>query len=129
MVYVVTYGAYSSYGISGVYSTEELAKEAAGEHGMVEYYALDEADDAYGPWLVRMSKDGHVNEVYRDPTPSHGGWFDRDMKGATGSAVFAVFIVWARTQEQAIKGANEQRTQVLAAGRWGENGALAANRL
>jgi hypothetical protein len=115
IIYVVTHGEYSSYGISGVYSTEEKARAAAGEHGVVEYYPLDEDCTGYAPWYVEMERDGTTTRrVFIDPTPSATGWLFRTFKGHRTIVV----TVWAHNREQAIKAANEKRAQTLALGMW-----------
>lgn len=114
-VYVVEFGEYSSRGVSGVYSTMERAREAAGEEGDISAFALDDADDAYTPWSVIMDKDGRVSRFSVRCTWQDASFLER----AFGThRRYAHFIVWARTKEQAIKAANEKRGQTIAMGLW-----------
>ena len=115
IIYVVTAGEYSSYYICGVYSTEEKAfavAESVG--GTVEYYPLDDIDRGIlAPRMVEIDKHGNVrpNGYLGKITSSQvQSFITRDGVGR--------FSVIARSQDHAIKAANEIRGQLLAMDRW-----------
>jgi len=112
LVYVVTSGEYSSYGIHGVYSTEALAKadveRLGGGSATVEYYVLDNRDDVRGPWEVSFQRDGTVLAAGRARTLGPD-WIGR---------VEAHVYVWARDEAQAIKAGVERWTQIVSTFGW-----------
>lgn len=113
IVYVVTAGEYSSYGICGVYSTLEMAEKVAADWGSVEWYALDDSDDTYRPWMVRMRKTGDHAEAHPSTAPNSINVIFRGRKDMH-------ITVWAKTEQQAIKAANERRAWLIAEGIWSE---------
>ena len=116
-IYVVTSGEYSDYGIDGMYSTLEKATEAAGRiRGRVEWYALDDSDDAYGPWAVEIQKNGDGAHAERAQEPEAPSVIIRGRKSM-------VLTVMVRTEAQAIKVANERRAFLIASGIWSDEGA------
>ena len=117
MVFVVTSGVYSDYGICGVYSTLEQAEEIVGpgpqdEYGRrVEWYALDDADDAYGPWSVTIARTGEEASAYREEELPNPGVIFRGRERA-------LIHLMAHNEEQATKAANEKRSFLIASGVW-----------
>ena len=111
-IYVVTSGEYSSYGIVAVYSS---LKKALGGGGRVETYVLNDPNSepiVRRLWQVRMTRDGKVDGHYsNDIERGQKCLPPRLWNGAY------LFQVMAKTEKQAIKAANEQRTQLMALNR------------
>ena len=131
-IYVVTKGDYSDYTIHGVYSTEELADEAAvlysdsSDDAEVETYELDDMPDhvpGQKPWTVRMDKGGNAYstsrasvdcfDVYNSMCGPSGGTNSWDK---SPDAMW--FNVWAKDMKHAVKIANERRVQLIATDQW-----------
>lgn len=126
-IYLVSTGNYSNYGILAAFSTEEKAKELlailkkdSDECG-IEEYELDPEVGDFTQYSVFMKKDGsllgktYTAKVYF-PTPSHA-WSTVDSDHPEG---YMNYVVIAKSEEQAIKSANEVRAQAIAMETWGK---------
>lgn len=136
-LYVVTSGEYSDYRIVGIFDDERLAlalcnpdADPATTYGpRIETWELNHNADRIRAGLkkfrVALWRDGSVRYVYDDAfddvtsEASAGSLVWRGERQPDGSyqqrAYFEVSVV-ARTEDQAIKAANERRAQYLAAG-------------
>jgi len=130
-VYAVSAGAYSDYRVVAIFTTEELAKDfmttvTDTTYNDIEEYALnpksaDLVRRGYSVWAVLMTQDGTVVRTHNgvnsyDVTDSEGFYW---WRGPRGEPVLRS-VAWAKTEKQAIKIANDRRTQLIASGRWGE---------
>lgn len=137
-VWVVEQGSYSDYRVVGVYTSRKAAKtvaekiNAADDWGeaTVDKWPLNPGADAINegrePYMIQMLRDGTVEEV------KTGRWSGYNMCGSLqiwrrskapaykGKGVPDCLrgTVFARDPEHAIKIANEQRTQLIAANKW-----------
>ncbi len=123
LVYLVTSGEYSDYGVDAVFSTREAAVAFAAEKAenrwnvrWVEVYPLDNPDGAgiRRPWSVELY---YATGDLRDAVPE-SNWaldpIDREPwvgKRAYDVATMFRVTVLADTEEQAVKAANERRVQ------------------
>lgn len=132
LVYLVSSGAYSSYGINAVFSTLEKARAAYPdehkegrcssticEHSQIEVYTLDGCETDRRPWHVSMFYgSGDVIEVWGED-----GWDLTELDQERRPEVWVHPIegqdkrerftcsVTASSKKQAIKAANERRAQ------------------
>lgn len=123
-VYLVTTGDYSSYGVVAVYSTQEKAQKLVDlmKDGDIEEYDLDMETGEYTRWMISMSKDGSIcwktskDTVFHPESPSY------HLNSVPNSKIkkekYLLYIVTCKTEEQAIKAANEVRTQLIALNKW-----------
>jgi len=130
-VYILTEGDYSDYHIIGVYSTRELAQEAA-DAGFVrvsvysdydiEEHNLDENSPPFGMkcWRVRMLRNGDtLGDVERGDIGGHGSMSDYIILTSRRKLTDeAYFFMWARDEKHAVKIANERRAQLIANNNW-----------
>lgn len=130
-VYIVTSGCYSDYGICGVYSTEEAARASMGkvtrDGPWLEEWVLDpeEAErSGYSAYRVLMLRDGTVESVERQ-SGIHGDMdcnvWERSMAPAFQGKDIQDCLdcrVAARSEEHAVKIANEKRTMKIALNEW-----------
>lgn len=122
VVYVVTSGCYSDYGIEAAFSTLEKAEEHIGTRESdvrIELYVLDEpgaAPPVRRPWHVQMyldgSRDGQFSSPYSDDIHP---WQSREAIGKIltwkGSKRTVLRVdCWAENEQQAVKIANDIRT-------------------
>ena len=134
IVYVVTSGSYSGYGIDSIFDSKELAqayidsfkKERYNEFNGIEEWELNpyESDLKAGrnAYFLRMDKDGNIKDLsHSDSTYGHRG----------GSSISFVHTkdwmnvyCFANNTIHAIKIANEKRIQILALNKWGEDNPL-----
>jgi hypothetical protein len=148
-VYVVTSGCYSDYGIEAVFSDREAASRycklrnadmsdgGSDSHDYrIEEWPVDEEPVEDLPnglrgFRVRISKDGEVSKVHSysvaDVRIGYIRFYEADSRGWGYSQEFTgiesvSFPILARGEEQAIKIANEKRAQLVALGRWGQEG-------
>lgn len=119
-IYVCTKGSYSDYHICGVFDDKKLAKEfckkfckdAEIEEWEINPYRMELNND-YTPYLVIMSIDGNVIKIE-----------DTEFDGLSMNSPYINYhnnmcvIVIAKSEEHAIKIANEHRTQLIALNRW-----------
>lgn len=128
-IYLVSSGSYSDYGILGAFSTEEkaqklltiLQKQSDGECG-IEEYDLDPEVGNFTQYSVFMKKDGSLlaetysTKVFFPEAPKT--WFAVNSDYPEG---YMNYITIAKSETQAIKAANEHRTQAIAMETWGVN--------
>lgn len=135
MIYVVTSGSYSDYGINAVYDSRELAEAAtAGKSDYeIEEYPLNpgEAEHRQGRslWHVAMHHDGSVvttsdfGLMWANPPEDRIFIEQQRIAGSLSfdteiiDFVFEVYA-WARDETHAIKIANERRAEWIASERW-----------
>lgn len=132
LIYLVTSGQYSDYGVDAVFSTREAAvafaaevREPSYEARVVEVYTLDDPTGATSshrrPWRVQLyyatgdaieakaEQHWYLDETVDEEDKAWVGpntYFD----GPNGPTRFVVTVM-AETEEQAIKAANERRVQ------------------
>ena len=119
IVYIVTCGEYSDYGIVAVFSKKEPAKEycrRGGEGYQVEEYTLDEPlPDVF--IRVIMAHDGSVVNVSRGVLREPGfEWFCNTKVGEA-----MTWTVKTDDDKRAIKVTNEKRSQIIALNIWGNS--------
>jgi hypothetical protein len=138
-IYLVTAGEYSDYSIYGVYSTKELAEEAAEQfniRGGIETWDLDAIPD-HPPgkvmWIVNMRKDGslvaegayrngvRIGEANRIEYAPRWEYDGRKKDYGRGVTAYVSFYMWAEDKEHAVKIANERRAQLIATNEWTED--------
>lgn len=129
--WTVEFGEYSGRFVSGVYSSEENAKIAAGDAGDVTEFDLDIGISMHRagmcPFWVEMGKNGDVRQVktcgfLTQIQPS----FRLALSGSAYPARIALSewvyhiagSTWAKDEQHAVKIANEYRVQILASGEW-----------
>lgn len=136
-IYVVTAGAYSDYGIVGVFDNKELAEKLAKHgNGEVEEWDLnpeyaDYRKQGFSSFLVIMSKGGIVVKFEEDLKVDlylQPEYFLTMKKAYTQeNTAFPALSrneillrgnLIEKTPEQAIKIVNEKRIRLLAEGRW-----------
>lgn len=121
-IFVITSGCYSDYGISGIYSTRELAEEALGgekdEDGYgsrIEEFTLDpgvaELREGLIAWQIWMSREGNTERAEKC---GYRG-VERSVE-VYGLPRTLRVTCWATDKKHAIKITNEHRLQQLAAG-------------
>ena len=141
IIYVVTSGSYSDYGIEAVFMKKVAAEmfiriaEAAGEtdYNIEEHEA---ADDRFGPesaqHFIRAGKpyrvilteggdlwsDGLVGYHFREAMRDEVKFIRLGRNDETSGAEF---YLWAKSKEAAIKVANERRSFILANNLWGKD--------
>ncbi len=132
-VYVVTQGEYSSYEISAICSTREKAeyvKKYLKDANDIQEWDLDDFESGpqdTKPYAVSMRKNGDVTYT-RITTPLNNNtdnrfyldnWseIDKDNGIYNPNVVFS-FRVWAKSEVQAIKAANEKRAIMIASNLW-----------
>lgn len=122
-VYLVSRGDYSDYHVCGAYSTQENAERAKAIYSggysdaCIETRDLDSFEDipeGLLPYLVKMRRDGTVDEVARESADGRCGhdW------APYGDGESVAFYMLARDEEHAIKIANERRGQLIAMNEW-----------
>jgi len=121
-VYICTDGEYSDYHICGVFDDKELAEKLAAKVGAnVETWTLNplelELREDYGAWFVRMAKNGDTVQCY--PTKyeevlDYGEAVRFD--GNNNSWLYC----FAKSEEHAVKIANEKRVRLIANNEWAE---------
>lgn len=130
-VYLVTDGDYSDYHVVAAFTTEALAEAFVAWYGsgLVEEYELDEVPqlmrDGTHQYHVRMWRDGDC-EVERassfDLEPTTYSFRCAPRFGRISRHYehnLSVYVI-TKSKEQAVKIANETRTQLIANGQWPE---------
>lgn len=130
VVYLVSSGSYSSYGIEAVFDDRALAEayvaeREGGEIGIEEYELNPNADNIRAgirTHSVRLDRAGNLISHWQ----SYGVFTEPDRVGYSyrtfsprieGKAHYFEAYVVAKTKEQAIKAANERRAIWIAAGK------------
>jgi hypothetical protein len=127
-IYVVTEGCYSDYSIRGVFDNKELAEEYASQiNGQVETYSLNTADNmlerGYRHYVVHMHESGEVIDVRQYGCKIQSCWHVSCNRSGNGYYDGnASFYVCSKSEEGAIKVANERRAQLIALNRWRKEG-------
>lgn len=125
-VYILTAGKYSDYRIIEVFSTIQKAKDfihavPEEDYNEVEEYMIDPPtvtliNRGYRLWNVWMLRDGTVKYIStEDVTTSKVGYFISSV-GPDRQQNRLCSIVWAKTEEQAIKITNERRISIIISG-------------
>lgn len=131
MIYVVTCGSYSSYGIEAIFSTRKLAQAFIDgimnpyDTMRIEEWELDphikDLKKGRKAYRVTISKEGEVGEVSNENSTyilnkvEHGfppGISFQDNKKVMNCSC------WANDEKHAIKIANEKRIQFIALNKW-----------
>ena len=133
VLYVVTSGEYSDYGICAIFDNVKAAKKYCldlkpewGKHGCrIELFPLNPGKKYYGgraPYFIVIRKDGQIISAQEDWGMKEG---PRQRWPALGLDV--TYNAWddslgmriiAKSKKQAIKTANERRAQIVALNRW-----------
>ena len=135
-IYLVTEGSYSSYGVVAAFSTREKAEglvelmrdDKRRDDPCVEEYELDPEYGDYEVWKVCMKIDGSLidtpnksqeilpfSPIYNVLKMSH---FDKKSRTEKIDYLYLNYCAICKSKEQAIKSANEIRTQLIALDRW-----------
>lgn len=134
-VYLVTSGSYSDYGIEAVFSTAEKAEAYRWNRAddvRIEEYELDVGCDLVAQGLrtytVVMRRDGSLQSAIRNAYPAFENdiyrpqsWADNTISVFTGLSDLAdtwEFHIQTKSEEQALKIANERRGMMLATETW-----------
>jgi hypothetical protein len=136
IIYLVTSGSYSDYGIDAAFSTEAKANQYIAhykdnnnyymEMGIEEYELdvhTDRLDQGYLPYMVQITYGGDVlkaEEIKRSLTESGVHFYGRRKDDNTH-----LNLSWygqAKSKEHAIKIASEKRSQAIALNMWGDTG-------
>jgi hypothetical protein len=133
-VFIVTEGKYSDYEIVAVFSTREKAEEflSANKYGQIEVFDIDPEfwapPDGMELWSLVMEKDGRVEYIQtRFNSPFNNSYATkyklvdagrRSHKPGSGRVYSLKWEGWAKSEEHAIKAANEVRAQLIANNEW-----------
>jgi hypothetical protein len=135
-IYAVSAGCHSDYRVVALFTTVELAEEFMAAVPCADYNSIDEFDldpktadlirRGYSIWRVLMLRDGTTERVDRkDVSLSEVTDVGRHLWRRSRMPHFfmkvpdcLVSTVWAKSEEGAVKIANEQRTQMIASGEW-----------
>jgi len=136
-IYAVNAGSYSDYRIIAIFSTMEKANEfmaavPSRDYNDVEIFDLDPNTSdlikrGYAIWRINMLKDGTTESI----TKSDADIYSVTRTGTTmwwrtkapfykdkGVPDCLISTVWAKTEKQAVKIANEHRLKMIALGQW-----------
>lgn len=119
-IYVCTEGCYSDYHICGVFDNRELAEKFAETFDCgIEEWPVNpfrkELGEGYKPYLVLMDRDGQAEVRQEADTYS----LDRLGTPSFGASDWMWLHCMAKSEEHAVKIANEHRTRLIALGQWG----------
>ena len=137
-VFAVNSGSYSDYRVNALFSSRKLAEEymktfPLGDPNEIEVFELDPpgvdlVHRGYSVWRVLMLEDGTTEEVERTANSyydvEHAGistiWKRSEAPFYKGKGTPDAMDsrVWAKTEKQAVKIANEKRVQMIANGEW-----------
>lgn len=135
-LYAVSRGSYSDYGVVAIFSTKEKAEEymlfvPSDDYNDIETYELDpgvvdKIRKGYSPWFVIMLRDGTTEEVRRQEVSSYSigssAWIHRrsTLPSRVQHSLPDCIVVhtMAKSEEHAVKIANEKRVQFIANGEW-----------
>ena len=136
-IYAVNSGSYSDYRVVALFSTSKgaadfMASVTDGDYNTVEEYDLDpDTTDlvkrGYSIWRVYMLKDGTTERIDRSGVNIYDVnnigayiWKRTEAPAYIGKVVQDCLLstVWAKTEKQAVKIVNEQRTQMISNGQW-----------
>lgn len=133
IIYIVTSGSYSDYGINAVFSTKELAQKYIDAFEKQSFEGFDIEEWELNPFATDLSKgrkpfnilmdiDGNVEKIESKPSyfffnerisyiNAHQAYWNNE-KDLLQIAIFA------NDETHAVKIANEKRTQIIALNRW-----------
>lgn len=136
-IYAVNAGSYSDYRVVALFSTLILAREFMAavpdsEYNDIEEYELnpktaDLIKRGYSVWCVHMLRDGTTERVFKLSTGTYDVsnvgysiWKRTEAPAFKGMGIPDCLLstVWAKTDKQAVKIANEHRVQMIANGEW-----------
>ena len=124
ILYVVCSGGHEDYGVDAIFSTEEKAQafinaRAGGDPDryLIEYHSLDKAEYERCPWEVVLGRGGAVIRVERARLAE-----PHRLESKHTSARYLHVTVWAKTEGEAIKAANEILAWTIAQGMWEKPG-------
>jgi len=128
-IYVVTSGEYSDYGIDAIFTSKELAQKFVDSFNSG-YFNIEEWDldpnathlkQNRKPYFLRIDK---LGEVYDIESPSSAYGFKQEIAESTISYTHDKSLMniycFANDEINAVKIANEKRSQILAANLWGK---------
>lgn len=133
-LYAVSQGEYSSYGISAIFDSQELAQlfidsfGGSGDKMRIEPYELNKFEtqirQGFKPYKVFISKDGNAKAYISDN--SHRTMSDKiywdyvhDLKLFYKMFGFSLTVYcFAKNKKHAIKIANDKRLQLLTDNQW-----------
>ena len=127
MIYVVTSGEYSDYGIDAMFDDKELAQDfidsfnPSYDEMRIEEYELNpygqEIRKGCKPYFIRMTREGSAHGIHTEDSA-----YGFDGIGTVGyDAHGDMYIyVFAKDEKHATKICNEKRTQIIANNKWGE---------
>lgn len=138
-IYAVTSGEYSDYRIVALFSTPELAREFMAAVPDYDYNKIKEFElnpntadlirRGYSVWSVHMLRDGTTERVSRQDVGTyevsnigHRIWRRTEAPAYKGKGIPDILtsMVWAKSEEGAVKIVNEHRAQMIANGQWNE---------
>ena len=127
-VYVVTSGSYSAYGIEIIWSTKELAEEYLAKYpdGRIEEWDMDNPN-AIGMmrgscfmYCVQMNHDGTIRHIAKGDREYFD--IDEEVRIVRNHKDHADVYFWmdkiCKSEEHAVKIANDKRRQIIAEGNW-----------
>lgn len=135
-VYAVNAGSYSGYHIAALFSSKQLAIEymvaVGGVYNEVEEFELDPQTAnlikrGYSVWTTHMLRDGTLEHAQSRDADSYSVrdigfriWRRSKAPAYIGKGIedCLVSLTFAKSKEQAVKIANEQRIQTLANNQW-----------
>lgn len=136
-VYAVNSGSYSDYQVDAIFSTREKAQEFMtavpdSDYNAIEEYELDPGTAdliarGYSIFVVHMLRDGTTERVFHHDLDTYGVgnighsiWRRSTVPAYEGKNIpdVLVSLVWAKTEQEAVKIANEHRAQMIATGKW-----------
>lgn len=131
IIYIVTSGEYSDYGIDAIFSTKELAQKFVDSFNSERWDKLDIEEwdldpnsqhlkQNRKPFFLRIDKSGQVTEI---ESASSTFGFRNEMKepsiSYTKNLELMNIYCFADDEKHAVKIASEKRSQILAANLWG----------
>lgn len=139
-IYVVTDGEYSDYHVEAIFDDESLARsfvEATGDNMRIEEYELNPHEhslrDGYAYYQVKMHRNGDVHSVEktsnitdckesRSEIEWEHSWYGTDSRKSEYEysdldIVLSAFVM-GKSEEHAIKIANEYRAHLIATDEW-----------
>jgi hypothetical protein len=127
IMYVVTAGEYSDYGIEALFDEESLAKAYIAsvkssdyQKMRIETYNLNPNEKqlrlGYKSYLVRMTKEGICAKLYQSHRAPDDGENDTPCFDIKQNLVMYVF---AKDEQHALKIVNKRRLEIKAFKKWG----------
>ena len=116
-IYICTSGEYSDYGINAVFDKKELAEEFCSRYGG--YHRRWELNPkgkelrlGYRVYVVTMNKDGDTVEARET------NFFADETTWGIRHDGLMYLTCWAKSDQHAVKIANEHRVQMIANNEW-----------